>query len=130
MPVAWQSRGTILALYVRGVVTNPEIEAAFAEALANRPRPGGLQLLWDARETQTPLTTEDVEWRWRLLSSLGQQGVLSRAALLVRPDQASLLELGRHELWKALPSLSSDTFSDEAQAVAWLEERLPKGSGE
>ena len=120
MPVAWEYRGTILALSVSGVVTNAEIEAAFTEALANRPRPSGLQLLWDARGTQTPLTTEDVAWRWRLVSSLGQKGVLSRAALLVRPDQPNLLELGRQELWKALSSLEGDTFSDEAQALAWL----------
>jgi stage II sporulation SpoAA-like protein len=121
MPVTWRFRGTILWLSVRGVVTNDEIEAAFAEALAGAPLQRDMQLLWDARQTQTPLTAEDVEWRYELISSLAARGVLSRAALLVQPHQAALLELGRQELWKALPSLESGTFADEAEALAWLQ---------
>jgi hypothetical protein len=121
MPVSWRFRGTILWLSVCGVVTNAEIEAAFGEAVAGAPQRRDLRLLWDARETQTPLTSEDVEWRYQLVSALAGRGVLSRAALLVRPDQTVFLELGRQELWKALPALDSDTFADEAEALAWLE---------
>jgi hypothetical protein len=120
MPVSWRFRETILWLSVCGMVTNAEIETAFADAVAGAPQPRDLRLLWDARRTQTPVTAEDVEWRYALVSSLAARGVLSRAALLVRPDQAAVLELGRQELWKALPSLESDTFADEAEALAWL----------
>jgi len=121
MPVAWRFRGTILWLSVSGVVTNAEIEAAFAEAVAGAPSQRDLRLLWDARETQTPVTADDVAWRYELISSLAARGVLSRAALLVRPDQTVFLELGRQELWKALPALESDAFADETEALAWLD---------
>ncbi len=80
-----------------------------------------MRLLWDARETQTPLTAEDVEWRCQLVSSLGERGVLSRAALLVRPEQQVFLQLGRLELWKALQPVEGAAFSDEAEALAWLD---------
>ena len=121
MPVSWRFRGTILWLSVCGVVTNAEIEAAFAEAVAGAPSRRDLRLLWDARETQTPVTADDVAWRYELISSLAARGVLSRAALLVRPDQTVFLELGRQELWKALPALESDAFADETEALAWLD---------
>jgi len=121
MPVTWKFRETILMLRVCGVVTNREVESAFAAALAKAPSQNGLRLLWDARESQTPVSSEDVEWRWRLVSSLGERGVLSRAALLLRPDQQVFLELGRLELWKALQPVDGATFSDEAEALAWLD---------
>jgi hypothetical protein len=121
MPVTWKFRETILMLRVCGVVTNREVESAFAAALAKAPSQNGLRLLWDARESQTPVSSEDVEWRWRLVSSLGERGVLSRAALLLRPDQQVFLELGRLELWKALQPVDGATFSEEAEALAWLD---------
>jgi hypothetical protein len=121
MPVTWKFRETILTLRVCGVVTNREVESAFAAALAKAPAQSGMRLLWDARETQTPVSSEDVEWRCQLVSSLGERGVLSRAALLLRPDQQVFLALGRLELWKALQPVDAATFSDEAQALAWLD---------
>jgi hypothetical protein len=121
MPVTWKFRETILMLRVCGVVTNREIESAFVAALAKAPALSSLRLLWDARETQTPLTAEDVEWRCQVVSSLGERGVLSRAALLVRPEQQVFLELGRLELWKALQPVEGGAFSDEAEALAWLD---------
>jgi len=121
MPVTWKFRETILMLRVCGVVTNREIESAFLAALAKAPALSGMRLLWDARETQTPLSAEDVEWRCQLVSSLGERGVLSRAALLVRPEQQVFLQLGRLELWKALQPVDGATFSDEAEALAWLD---------
>jgi hypothetical protein len=121
MPVTWKFRATILMLRVCGVVTNREVDSAFAAALANAPSQSGMRLLWDARESQTPVSSDDVEWRWRLVSSLGERGVLSRAALLLRPEQQVFLELGRLELWKALQPVEGATFSDEAEALAWLD---------
>jgi hypothetical protein len=121
MPVTWKFREAILMLRVCGVVTNREVESAFAAALANAPSQSGLRLLWDARESQTPVSSEDVEWRCRLVSSLGERGVLSRAALLLRPDQQAFLEFGRLQLWEALQPVEGATFSDEAEALAWLD---------
>jgi hypothetical protein len=121
MPASWTFRGTVLTLSVTGVVTNQEIETAIGEAIANAPSRSGLRLLWDARDTQTPLTAEDVEWRWRLVSSLARRGVLSRAALLLRPDQGAFHEFVRLQMWKALPSLEIEAFADEGEALAWLE---------
>jgi hypothetical protein len=121
MPVIWKFREAVLMLRVCGVVTNREVESAFAAALAKAPAQSGMRLLWDARETQTPVSSEDVEWRCQLVSSLGKRGVLSRAALLLRPDQQVFLGLARLELWKALQPVEGTTFSDEAEALAWLD---------
>ena len=121
MPVTWKFREAILVLRVCGVVTNREVESAFAQAFANAPSQSGLRLLWDARESQTPVSSEDVAWRCQLVSSLGERGVLSRAALLLRPDQQAFLEFGRLQLWKALQPVEGATFSDEAEALAWLD---------
>jgi hypothetical protein len=121
MPVTWKFRDTILMLRVCGVVTNREVESAFIAALAKAPSLRDMRLLWDARETQTPLTSEDVEWRCQLVSSLGERGVLSRAALLLRAEQQVFLELGRLELWKALQPVEGAAFADEAEALAWLD---------
>jgi len=121
MPVTWKFREAILMLRVCGVVTNREVESAFAQAFANAPSQSGLRLLWDARESQTPVSSEDVAWRCQLVSSLGERGVLSRAALLLRPDQQAFLEFGRLQLWKALQPVEGATFSDEAEALAWLD---------
>jgi len=54
MPVTWKFREAILMLRVCGVVTNREVESAFAQAFAKPPAPSGLRLLWDARESQKP----------------------------------------------------------------------------
>jgi hypothetical protein len=121
MPVTWKFRDAVLMLRVCGLVTNREVEVAFATALATAPSRSGLRLLWDARESQTPVSSEDVEWRCQLVSSLGRRGVLSRAALLLRPDQQVFLELARLELWKALQPVEGATFSDHAEALVWLE---------
>ena len=121
MPVTWKFRETILMLRVCGVVTNREVESAFAAALANAPSQSGMRLLWDARESQTPVSSEDVEWRFRLVSSLGERGVISRAALLLRADQRAFLEFSRLELWRTLLPVEGATFSDEAEALAWLD---------
>jgi hypothetical protein len=121
MPVTWKFREVILMLRVCGVVTNREVESAFAAALAKAPSQSGLRLLWDARESQTPVSSEDVEWRFQLVSSLGERGILSRAALLLRPDQRAFLEFGRLELGKTLRPVEGAAFSDEAEALAWLD---------
>ena len=121
MPVTWKFHEAILMLRVCGVVTNREVESAFAAALANAPSQSGMRLLWDARESQTPVSSEDVEWRFRLVSSLGERGVLSRAALLLRADQRAILEFSRLELWRTLLPVEGAAFSEEAEALEWLD---------
>jgi stage II sporulation SpoAA-like protein len=121
MPVAWGFRGLVLTLSVIGVVTNEEIEQAFDEAVANAPSRSDLRLLWDARATLTPVSSDDMTWRFKLVSALAARGILSRAALLVRSDQLTLLELARAQLQKTLPAIESEVFTDLPEALAWLE---------
>jgi hypothetical protein len=120
MPVGWQIRGEVLTLTVRGVVDNHEIESALAEGLESVEPRTGVRLLWDARESETPLTTEDMAWRIELVCSLAERAVFFRGALLVREDQSLLLDMGRNEMKRALRGLDCDAFSDEAAALAWL----------
>jgi SpoIIAA-like len=121
MPVTWQFRGAVLVLAVSGVVTNQEIEVTIGEAVASAPCQRGMRLLWDARKSQTPISSLDMVWRFELLASLGERGVFSRGALLLRQEQRQLLELGRLETSKALRTLESYVFTDESEALAWLE---------
>jgi hypothetical protein len=84
VPVEWELRGRILILLFSGIVERNEIEAALAAALADpRSRQGGLGLLWDGRSSQTPLSADDLSWRFALVSSLAGRGLVRRAAVLV-----------------------------------------------
>jgi len=103
MPVTWESRGLVLILSVTGVVTNQEIEQAFAEALAKSPSRSDLRLLWDARASLTPVSSDDMAWRFELVSSLAERSILSRAALLVGSEHLTLRELARAQIQNALP---------------------------
>jgi hypothetical protein len=105
MPVTWDFRGLVFMLSVIGVVTNQEIERAFAEAVANAPSKTGLRLLWDASASLTPVSSDDMAWRFDLVSSLAERGILFRAALLVRKEHRLILELFRGQMQKALPSV-------------------------
>jgi len=42
------------------------IEQAISDALASAPHRSGMRLLWDARQTQTPLSCADMAWRFSL----------------------------------------------------------------
>jgi len=122
MPVSCQFRSGVLVLAVSGVVTNQEIDVTLAEALATAPCQKGMRMLWDARRSQTPISSSDMAWRFALLSSLGERGIVTRGALLLRPEQRQLLELGRLETSRALRTLESSVFTDESEAIAWLEQ--------
>jgi len=121
MPVTWGFRGLVVMLSVTGVVTNQEIEQAFDEAVANAPSGSDLRLLWDARASLTPVSSDDMAWRFWLVSSLAKRGILSRAALLVRSEHLTLRELARAQLQKALPAIQSEVFTEPAEALAWLQ---------
>jgi hypothetical protein len=121
MPVTWEFRGSVLWLSIVAVVTNQEIEQAISDALANAPQ-RNLRLLWDARRTQTPLSSADMAWRFDLVSSLVERGLVSRVALLLESRDGVLFELSRLEIPKALPAaLPFEVFADASEALAWLE---------
>ena len=120
MPVTWEFRGAVLWLSVIASVTNQEIERAISEALANAPNRRDMRLLWDARQTETAVTSDDMTWRFDLVSSLAARGLISRAALLLESRDRSLFEVSRLEIQKAL-TLPCDVFADASEALAWLE---------
>jgi hypothetical protein len=122
MPVTWDFRGPVLTLSISGAVTNREIEHAIDAALANAPSRSGMRLLWDARATEGPLSSDDVAWRIEAVASLGERGVLCRAGLLGRIDQRASLAIWGKEGPRALRALAFRLFTDEAEARAWLEE--------
>jgi len=121
MPIAWEFRSTLLAVTETGLVPNREIQRAFlGEALSDARSGPGTRVLWDARESETPLSAEDVAWRTETLSSLAQRGVLSRFALILRADQRDSLALGRSQMPKAVHPLQFGVFTQESEALAWL----------
>jgi hypothetical protein len=121
VPVRWRLRGSVLTLSVCGVVTNHEVELAMKDALANAPSQSGIRLLWDARETLTPMTTEDVRWRFELVSALAQRGILTRACVLFRSEQQQIAALVRPQFALAIPGIPCEAFTDATEAAAWLE---------
>jgi hypothetical protein len=121
MPVTWSIRGLVFVLSVVDVVSNQEIEQAFADAVASAPRARGLRLLWDASASLTPVSSSDIAWRFELVSSLAERGILVRVALLVRNEQRLILDLFRAQLQQAIPSIHSGVFTESAEALTWLE---------
>jgi hypothetical protein len=106
-----------------GVTTNAEIERAFiGEALVDPRCTKGARVLWDSRTSETALSAEDVGWRLNHLRSLAEQGSLARFALLVRQDQRTTTELARSEIPKAVGPLKFAVYTDELEALSWLEE--------
>lgn len=120
MPVTVARDDAIFTLSVVGVVTNAEIATAFAQALSSSPGRDGMLLVWDSRGSQTPVSGDDIAWRFELVSTLGQRGLFRRVAWLLRPDQQQLRELGLTEMGTALGPIEASAFTDEAEALAWL----------
>ena len=120
MPVAWTLDGPVVTLSVSGIVTNEEIEAGLRDALAATPGTSGLRLLWDARASQTAVSSEDMAWRFELVSSLADQGILSRIAVLFLDQHGLVRELARVQMQRALPGLPCEVFSEPEAALAWL----------
>ncbi len=121
MPVEWELRGAVLVLVFSGLVEREEIGGALAAALSDprtRPRMG---LLWDGRSSQTPLSADDLSWRFELVSSLAHRGLVDRAAVLVTEGWRATLDYFRREAARIAPGFELEMFVDEAEAVAWLE---------
>jgi len=122
MAVSWRVSGRVLVVTEAGVNANHEIERAFVvEALADSRCRRGARVLWDSRTSETALSAEDMEWRVNYLRSLAERGVLAKFALLARESQGVTIELARSEVPKAVAPLQYSVFTDEAQALSWLE---------
>lgn len=120
VPVEWELRGFVLRLIFTGLVERREIEDALAAALADPRSAHGLGLLWDARDSQTPLSTEDLHWRMDLVAGLAARGVVRRGAVLVSERWRATLEYFRAEAARLRPGFRLEMFTDESDAVAWL----------
>jgi len=125
MPVLWDIREGILALSLTGQFTNGDIEQAVQEAAVDdRFRPG-MRLLWDPRSSQTPMSSADLQWRIGLVSDFARRGLLSRLALVLRPDQRLSFEIFTNEAAKQLDVVPIRAFTDVSEAIVWLEGDQP-----
>jgi hypothetical protein len=120
MPVTWEYRSALLIVSVIGVIENQEIERAFDEALLDARSGATRRLLWDARQSVTPVSSDDVAWRIDLVSSLAERGHFSRAALLGRGEHRGLLTIWLTELPKLAHAIPLRAFTNESEALAWL----------
>jgi hypothetical protein len=110
----------MLVLAFSGVVERSEIEDALSAVLSD-PRAGRRSgLLWDARLSQTPLSSDDLSWRLDLVSSLAKRGVVGRAAVLLNEQWRATLDYFRAEAGRWAPAFPLAMFVDEAEALAWL----------
>jgi len=130
VPVEWEVRGFVLRLIFTGLVERREIEEALATALADPRSAGGLGLLWDARQSQTPLSTEDLHWRLSVVGALAERGVVRRAAVLLSERWRATLAYFRSEASRISPGFRLEVFTDESEAVTWLTAGTPGGPGE
>ena len=121
MPVGWEIRGVILRLSFVGVVEKEEIERAIAEALSDPRAHRGMRLLWDARRSATPVSADDIAWRLELVSRFADQGLFTRAALLFGDTHRATAAIFEPEMSRSPLRLPGATFTDEAEALAWLE---------
>lgn len=130
MPLSWRFGGAVLIVTESGLISNDEIERVILrDALSSPPARNPVRVLWDARPSASPLTSDDVEWRGRVMRLLGEHGQLSRFAIVVRPEQRLTLELGRTQLPNAVGPLAFAVFTEQREALSWLEgEQLERAS--
>ena len=122
MPLAWQFQEAILVVTEGALCSNDDIERLILrEALSDSRFHDGAGVLWDARNAEWPLSSDDVTWRTNLMASLAEYGVGLRFAFVVRPEQRLTIELGRSEIAKAVAPLEFNVFSARSEALAWLE---------
>ncbi len=121
MPAYCQLTGNLLTLAVVGVTENAEVERALMDRVSSAEPGQRLRLLWDARRAVTLLSSDDVAFRLGIVASLGQRGILVRAALLAHPaGQQAMLDIFSREIPRALSPLPAAVFRDEAEALEWL----------
>jgi hypothetical protein len=121
--VTWEFQGTVLVIVLDGIYANQDVEQGVTQALADPRFEAGMQLMMDARRSQTPLSSADIEWRLDLIESLPARGLVPRVAYLVQERQRTLVELVSREFQSPKPVLSVGIgfFTDKSQAIAWLQ---------
>jgi hypothetical protein len=128
MPLSWRFRGAVLMVTESGAISNDEIERVILrDALSSPPARDAVRILWDARPSESPLTSADVDWRGQVMRLLGEHGHLSRVALVVRPEQKLTLEIGRTQLPRAVRPIAFGVFTEQHEALAWLEHEGQEG---
>ncbi len=121
MPVRWELRGSVLILVFSDIVERAEIEGALAAAFSDPRFTPGMGLLWDARSSQTLLSSDDVTWRLDLVSALAKRGLVNRAAVVVTEQWRATLDYFRAVADRMAPGFRLAMFVDEPEALAWLE---------
>jgi hypothetical protein len=120
MPARWEFRGDVLVVTETGVTSIEEVERVFVAGGLADPRAGRhTRVLWDARASENPLSSDELAWRFERMDALAAEGLISRFALLIRTT-APTIEVSRVELPKVFQVLSFAIFSDEGQALRWL----------
>ncbi len=122
MGVAWRFQGAVLVVTEGPLCSSDEIERVILRGALSDPRcEEGVRVLWDARQSEWPLSSEDVAWRTNVMAMLADYGVASRFAYVVRSEQRVTIELGRSEIAKAVVPLVFQVFTSESEALGWLE---------
>jgi hypothetical protein len=128
MPVSWRFQGAVLMVTESGVISNGEIERVILrDALSSPPARDAVRVLWDARPSESPLSSEDIDWRGQVMRLLGEHGHLARFALVVRPEQRLTFEIGRTQLPRAVTPLAFGVFTEQHEALGWLEDEQQDG---
>lgn len=135
MPVRWEFRSSLLIVVSTGVYPNEAVEEAVRQAAADPRFEPGMPVLFDGRGSEVVVSSADVDWRVRFFGSLPSMGFSARVAVLVREGFLSAVSMGRPvSLTAASPAKSAGepesqrppvaalrVFSDEGEAVAWLD---------
>ncbi len=122
MALNWRFRRGVLTVREIGLISNDEIERVILRGvLADPCCPSRLDVVWDATASESPMTSEDVEWRGHWMALLAEHGYVSRFAFVVRPEQHLTLELGERVVPSMVEPLDFRVFASEPQALAWLE---------
>jgi hypothetical protein len=134
MPVRWEFRSSLLLVVSTGVYPNASVEEAVRQAAADPRFEPGMAVLFDGRKSEVVVSSADVDWRLRFFGSLPTLGFSPRVALLVRDGFLSEISMGRLVSllssptgWEGDPRSDGPPtptlriFSDEDEAVAWLQ---------
>ncbi len=121
MPVAADFRGRVLALVPSGNYGLEEVERALERACSDSRFRPGMALLFDARRSLSPLSSDDYEWYREFRRSLPSRGLSSRSAFLLGIQLHAVWELAEADMRRQAGKASARVFLDEAQAMSWLE---------
>lgn len=95
MPLQWQLDGDIFVVTVVGAYGLEDFDRVAAELQADpRFRPG-LSFLFDARESETPISTPFIDGWWKRVASLAALGFCRRCAIVVKEGEPHRFGMAR-----------------------------------